>query len=137
MSVKERFKILLKALNTNPTKLAKDVNVSAQAFHSIITKDTQPSGKILTPLVEVYPSINLNWLLAGQEPMLFPENSTAIANQDLLLLKNTVESLEKSLELREKNAKLMEKYLEVVEEKVKNLEQELADTKAKLKKHNN
>jgi hypothetical protein len=135
MSVKERFKTLLKALNTNPTKLAKDANVSAQAFHSIITKDTQPSGKILTPLVKVYPSINLNWLLAGQDPMLFPEDSIAVTNDDLLKLKNTVESLKESLELREENAQLMKKYLEVVEEKVKTLEKELANSKAQLKKY--
>lgn len=134
MSIKERFKTLLKTLDTNPNKLANKTGVSSQAFHSILKNGSQPSGKVLIPLLEAYPLINLNWLFIGQDPMLFSLDSTSVENTDLEKLKITVEALKTSLELREKNANLMEKYLEVVEEKVKNLEKELADAKAQLKK---
>lgn len=136
MSIQERFKVLIKELDSNPNRLATEIGTTSQTFHGIIKNGALPSGKIIIALVNAYPSLNLNWLFTGEGSIFLPNDSIPVEKSDLLKLQNTVKALEKSLELREENALLMKKYLEVVEEKVKNLEQELADTKAKLKKHN-
>lgn len=136
MSIQERFKVLIKELDTNPNRLATEIGTTSQTFHGIIKNGALPSGKIIIALTKVYPSINLNWLFSGDGSIFLPNDSISVEKGDLEKLKSTVGILQNSLELREKNAKLMEKYLEVVEEKVKNLEKELATAKAKLKKHN-
>lgn len=133
MSIQERFKTLIKELDSNPNRLAKEIGVTSQVFHGIIKNGALPSGKIILALNKVYPSLNLNWLFSGDGPIFLPDDAIPIEKDDLKKLKETVEALEASIELREKNAKLMEKYLDVVEEKVKMLEKELVETKAKLK----
>jgi transcriptional regulator with XRE-family HTH domain len=66
MSVQERFRELLFALNKNAAQLAKELSTSPTAIGNILKGDSLPSSKIIIPLIEKYPEINIYWLLVGE-----------------------------------------------------------------------
>lgn len=74
MSVHQRFEELLRKLKSNGTKLAKELDVSQTAISRILNGSTLPSSRVLIPLVEKYPTINLTWLLIGKGEMFVDEN---------------------------------------------------------------
>lgn len=74
MSVHQRFEELLRELKSNGTKLAKELDVSQTAISRILNGSTLPSSRVLIPLLEKYPRVNLTWLLVGKGSMFVNEN---------------------------------------------------------------
>ncbi|BDS12715.1 hypothetical protein [Aureispira anguillae] len=69
MTIHQRFKELLFALNTNGSQFSKKINVSSTSINKIIQGNGLPSSKIIIPLIENYPEVNIYWLLVGEGEM--------------------------------------------------------------------
>lgn len=107
MPVKERFKDLIKKINTNPTALGKSMGLSQATIKNILDGTNLPSSKVLIPLLELYPTLNINWLLIGQGDMFLDDTLTTadrIAQRDRMIqiLESSVRNLEHTLELQKK-----------------------------------
>jgi len=122
MSVHQRFSEMLKELKSNPTKLAKAIKITPPTIHSIVSGSSLPSAKVLMPLIEVYPSVNLNWLLSGKGKMFLLEDSTPVKNKDLDQLRKIIASLELSNESSRKRGETMDKYILMLEKRIEELE---------------
>lgn len=122
MSVQERFKKLLFALETNGSTLAKQINVSQPSIARIMSGDTYPSHKVLVPLIEKY-NVDANWLLTGKGKMFILEDSTSVRNKDLEQLSKIIDALEQSNEESKKRTEMMDKYIAILEQKIEELEE--------------
>lgn len=90
----QRYVELLEALNKNDTQVHRDLQdedgnspVSYQAL-ATYRKGVSPSLYVAACLKDVYPEINLNWLVTGQGDMLLSttdQNEEVVDYKDLLL----------------------------------------------------
>ncbi len=69
MSIHQRFKELFFALNTNGAQFSKKLKVSSTSINKILQGNSLPSSKIIIPLIENYPEVNIYWLLVGEGEM--------------------------------------------------------------------
>lgn len=102
MEIGQRLKTFLESINKNPTQLAKELDIAQTSIKRTLDGATMPSSKILIPLIQKYPSLNLYWLLLGEGDMLRftsepkpPEPCEECKEKDLLIasLKGKVEVL--------------------------------------------
>lgn len=121
MSINQRFSILMKELNFYPSSLAKEIGVSQSSIKQVVDGENLPSAKVLVPLLEKFPLINMNWLLLGTGEMFLTENGNTeekITQRDKVIkileesvadLRRTVQMMDKRIE--EKDA-IISKYSE-------------------------
>lgn len=121
MSINQRFSILMKELNFYPSSLAKEIGVSQSSIKQVVDGENLPSAKVLVPLLEKFPLINMNWLLLGTGEMFLTENGNTeekITQRDKVIkileesvadLRRTVQMMDKRIE--EKDA-IISKYRE-------------------------
>lgn len=102
MDIGERLKLFLSSIGKNATQLSREINVAQASVKRTLDGDTLPSSKILIPLIQRYPSLNLYWLLLGEGEMLRQRKETTSSQpceecreKDLLIasLKGKVEVL--------------------------------------------
>ncbi|WMX13208.1 MULTISPECIES: helix-turn-helix domain-containing protein [unclassified Aureispira] len=74
MAINQRFKQLLEELKVNANQLAKELNISQPTIAKTLSGATLPSSKLFVPLLEKYPTVNLNWLISGKGEMFVDEN---------------------------------------------------------------
>lgn len=67
--VNERFKQLLKILNTTPSQFADAMGVPRATISHLLAGRNKPSLDFISKLHEAYPHINVNWLLFGELPI--------------------------------------------------------------------
>jgi len=91
MSVHQRFNFLVEKLELNPNQLAKKLGITRPTVHSILNGSSLPSAKVLMPLIENYPNVNLNWLLSGKGEMLIDENQVILSKDHLNRLADSLE----------------------------------------------
>ncbi|WMX13249.1 helix-turn-helix domain-containing protein [Aureispira sp. CCB-E] len=124
MTVQERFKKLLFALETNGSNLAKQISVSQPSIARIINGENYPSHKVLIPLIEKF-NVNSNWVLTGEGEMFISQDTTPVKNKDLEQLTKIIEALEQSNEESKKRGETMDKYIAILEQKIEELEKEV------------
>lgn len=122
MSITERFNLLIKSLNFNPTSFSKEVGLSQTSIRNVVDGTNQPSAKILVPLLERFPNVNINWLLIGQGDMWLVETGTIeerleAKNKIIKLLEQSVNNLEQTIELQKKTIKDKEALIKKLEQK--------------------
>jgi hypothetical protein len=81
-----RLKELIQILQENPNSFARKLGVSASSIYNIIGKrGSRPSYEILEQIKKIYPQVDMNWLLSGEdqplrEIQLLPEVSVKVVN---------------------------------------------------------
>ncbi len=73
-----RMQAYLSSINTNATRLAKDLGISQSGFNRIVKGEAMPSYKVLEALSRT--NVNLNWLFLGEGSM-FRSNVTPMSGQ--------------------------------------------------------
>lgn len=116
-----RIKRVLDHFGITAYKLGKDIDFSNAAIGNMLSEKTNPSYEFLTRLMDLYPTLNGNWLLMGRgdmfvDPSIRPK-SHRTHPPDLLEAKNEI------INLQNKNIKMME-------EKLKELSEELREYRA-------
>ncbi|WMX17168.1 helix-turn-helix transcriptional regulator [Aureispira sp. CCB-E] len=116
MSVRQRFEDLLIRLKINGSQLARELGISQTSVSRILSGSTLPSSKVLIPLVEKYPTVNLTWLLVGKGEMFVNENPVDKDYLDRLadslerennLLRDRIDDLAAELEAIKKEVEAM------------------------------
>ncbi len=102
MTINQRFNILMKELKFNTNSFSKEIGVSNSSLRQIIEGDNLPSAKVLIPLVDKMPYVNLNWLISGKGEMFLNESTSELAQ-----LKKEVETLRNTLADKEEIIKLL------------------------------
>jgi transcriptional regulator with XRE-family HTH domain len=74
--VGQRLKTFADLTGITQYRLAKDTGVAQSAFTRFFNGTGDPSAEVLAKIVEVYPSLNIRWLLTGKGEML--EKSAAM-----------------------------------------------------------
>lgn len=138
MSIGQRFDNLIKKMNLNITSFSKEIGLSQSSIRNIVDEVNQPSAKVLVPIVERYPYVNLNWLLVGTGEMFFEDidssgkkiitgdgnnveignNTTNSNNKNSNNVSSEVEkikSLEKEIEMLRKTIADKDKIIELLE----------------------
>jgi hypothetical protein len=112
-----RIQKVLDHFGVTAYKLGKDLKFSNVAIGNMLSDKTHPSYEFLTRLMDLYPTLNGNWLLMGRgdmfvDPSIRPR-SHRVYSQDLVDAKNEV------IALQGKNIALMEeKITQLTEELV-------------------
>jgi transcriptional regulator with XRE-family HTH domain len=93
--VNERFKQLLKILNTTPSQFADTMGVPRATISHLLAGRNKPSLDFISKLHETYPHINVNWLLFGELPIFENTNVNQRSETNQLLPSFPVSDYEK------------------------------------------
>ena len=66
--MQERFKQLLDEKKMNAARFATIIGVNASAISHILSGRSKPGFEILNKIVQVFPEVNMNWLISGKVP---------------------------------------------------------------------
>jgi transcriptional regulator with XRE-family HTH domain len=70
-TINSRFSAFMEYMGLSKFTLSKEVGASPAAIGYIVgERQSKPSAEMLEKLAHTYPSLNLNWLVAGVGPML-------------------------------------------------------------------
>ena len=97
MTIGERFHIFIEHTGQNPAEMARKLNTSRTTITRIIDGTNLPSSKILVPLIEQHPELNLYWLLKGIESMIREEKEPN--KRKIEYYENEIEQLKKKIVL--------------------------------------
>lgn len=76
MSINERLKILISALNISARAFSQTIDVSESTTRNYLDKGTKPSADYLERIASHFTNVNLTWLITGSgEPLLTGSNS--------------------------------------------------------------
>ncbi|MEG2339818.1 MAG: helix-turn-helix transcriptional regulator [Odoribacter sp.] len=67
--MQDRFKKLLEEKQLTATRFATLIKVNASAMSHILNGRSKPSFDLMNQIVQVFPDINLNWLVSGKGDM--------------------------------------------------------------------
>ncbi|MGH1336044.1 MAG: helix-turn-helix domain-containing protein [Aureispira sp.] len=115
MSVKERFRLLIKRTKKSQTKLAKELGINPKTLNNIVLGNSMPSYIVLEPLARM--GTNINWLLTGKGEM-FEGDTEKIINQGNLTNQfggNNNASISNGLNTSSKNFAHLEKRIQTLE----------------------
>lgn len=68
-NMQERFKQLLDEKKMNAARFATIIGVNASAISHILSGRSKPGFEILNKIVQVFPEVNMNWLISGKGAM--------------------------------------------------------------------
>lgn len=99
-----RIKELIFKLGLNQTSFAKSVGVSQNAIFNTISGDSTPRFKLLSSILEAYPSVSRDWLLEGKGEMFIASTSQPTSDEGYLqtYLRQLEEKFEKLLNQKDK-----------------------------------
>lgn len=75
MSINERLKILINALNISARAFSQTIEVSESTTRNYLDKGTKPSTDYLERIASHFTNVNLTWLITGQGEALLTEGS--------------------------------------------------------------
>ena len=61
----KRFQKWMDLKNLNARKLASNIKINRPTISHILSGRNKPSIDILSKMIDVYPDLNLNWLISG------------------------------------------------------------------------
>ena len=61
----KRFQKWMDLKNLNASKLASNIKINRATISHILSGRNKPSIDILSKMIDVYPDLNLNWLISG------------------------------------------------------------------------
>ncbi len=102
MTASERLKYLLDSKNLSVAQFGKKVGVSRDTLNKMFAKGSDPKLHLLQKCLELYPNLNIDWLILGKGEMWkITEEKTSLLEQEMkavkLELKRINERLEKEL----------------------------------------
>lgn len=68
-SVTQRVRHIIQHYNLNPNSFSKKIGATTSTINSMLEKDTNPSVETINKIINVFPSINLKWLIKGEGEM--------------------------------------------------------------------
>lgn len=74
-SINKRIKSIIEYSGKTINSLSKDLRISQPALRSMVIGEYKPGFEMLTKLIEVFPEIDINWLITGNGEMLRAEAS--------------------------------------------------------------
>ena len=90
MSINERLKFLISALNISARAFSQTIEVSESTTRNYLDKGTKPSTDYLERIASHFTNVNLTWLITGQGEALLAESSTPQAQTNISGKKNAV-----------------------------------------------
>lgn len=102
MTASERLKYLLDSKNLSVAQFGKKVGVSRDTLNKMFAKNSDPKLHLLQKCLELYPNLNIEWLILGKGDMWkITEEKTTLLEQEMkavkLELKRINERLKKEL----------------------------------------
>ena len=102
MTASERLKYLLNNKNLSVAQFGKKVGVSRDTLNKMFAKGSDPKLHLLQKCLEVFPNLNIEWLILGKGEMWkITEEKTTLLEEEMkavkLELKRINERLEKEL----------------------------------------
>jgi len=118
-----RFIELIGILHKNPNSFAADLGVSASIIYNIIGgRKSKPSCDILEKIKQVYPQVNLNWVIASQGEALMDSNTSPAFSNQIVDLSNRMHQIERLASVRDQ-------YIAVLQNKIDTLKEQMDTTK--------
>jgi len=109
MSINQRIKHFTESINSNATSLSNEIGVSSTSLLKVLKGENQPSAKILIPLKEKYPLLNMNWVIIGEGQMLLDKGHLTDESKKMTeLLEHTVQLQKESLAAKDQRIKDLE-----------------------------
>lgn len=113
MAISTRIQAYLQSVDTNATRLAKDLGISQSGFNRIVKGESMPSYKVMEALSRT--NVNLNWLFLGEGNM-FRSNTltggnTASLPAEMHYLRRQIQIMENQLEDKERLIQLLYEHL--------------------------
>lgn len=102
MTASERLKHLLDSKNLSIAQFGKKIGVSRDTLNKMFAKGSDPKLHLLQKCLELYPNLNIEWLIMGNGEMWkIAEEKTSLLEEEIkevkLELKRINERLEKEL----------------------------------------
>jgi len=99
MSASERLKHLLDSQNLSVTQFGKKVGVSRDTLNKMFAKGSDPKLHLLQKCLELYPNLNIEWLILGKGEMwkMEAEKMTKL-EQEMEAVKAELKRINKRLE---------------------------------------
>lgn len=69
MSINDRIKHLIKVDEQNTSSFAEKIGFSQVALSNLFIRETSPSYKMLSAILDAYPDLSTEWLLLGEGEM--------------------------------------------------------------------
>lgn len=118
-----RFIELIGILHKNPNSFAADLGVSASIIYNIIGgRKSKPSCDILEKIKQIYPQVNLNWVIASQGEALMDSNTSPAFSNQIVDLSNRMHQIERLASVRDQ-------YIAVLQNKIDTLKEQMDTTK--------
>jgi transcriptional regulator with XRE-family HTH domain len=92
VSINERLKILIGALNISARAFSQTIEVSESTTRNYLDKGTKPSTDYLERIASHFTNVNLTWLITGQGEALLTEGSTPHTQTNISGDRNNVAS---------------------------------------------
>ncbi|MGC3945389.1 MAG: helix-turn-helix domain-containing protein [Chryseolinea sp.] len=98
-TVNERLESLIKILGTTRNNFAKTIGFAATVVYNICNGRNAPSYDLLLSVAEKYPSVSMEWLIAGRGTPLVAVSEKGAPGKDMLtrlqLLEEKLQKMEK------------------------------------------
>ena len=125
-TINGRIRVLIQHINLTDNAFAKTIGVTQSVISSMFQRNTEPSSKLITAILNTFQDVSAEWLLRGTGEMLISENKSDDKNQKRMdLMLDTMSSLQETINLKDK-------AIFDLESKIKRLENELAMLKNEI-----
>ena len=98
MTASERLKYLLDNKNLSVAQFAKKIGVSRDTLNKMFAKGSDPKLHLLQKCLELYPSLNIEWLILGKGDMWkMTEEQTTKLEQEMEAVKAELKRINERL----------------------------------------
>ena len=111
-TISERLVELIKSLKMNNSSFAKSLGKPPTTINYIANGNNKPSFEVLETIVQVYPQINRDWLMAGEGEMFKEQKQDKAENSDLMaFLKNLEEKFNQQLAIKDQQIAMKDQQI--------------------------
>lgn len=117
-SISMRIKKIIETENVTIAGFERIIGAGSASILSIIKRNSNVSGDILSKILSTFPLLDANWLILGKGSMyLFDNHSKPMTCRDCVILKRTIENLNDSIDLYKHKVSDLETRLRNCEKK--------------------
>ncbi len=120
MSIAERIKVLIRQEGSQ-SDFCRKTGISTSALSNILMRNSGISSGNLEQIAKTYPSLNLRWLLIGEEPMWMDGTAAPAA------ARGSVQEVREPQQIYERLVSLLETRVRELERELKRIDPEEAE----------
>jgi GTP1/Obg family GTP-binding protein len=134
-SISLRIKELINYKNHSISSFEKEIGAGNNSIGTLIRKDSNISGDILSKILSKFPEVNANWLITGKGNMLIEGLGSSSVSENVDENKSSdsnVELLKEQIALLRENAILKDDAMELQRTTIAKLKSLLSETQEEL-----